>query len=410
MKRQATDQLSISGIQDSEIQLSLGLIIPRGNPNFKSKWLSKTTAIRIPVVYVDRVKTLCKEWESGKSPHNDPIAPIASSAPISIDNRRSAIVYLRPNEIEADPVRFQYKIIHSKDGSSGSLSGVQQWDYNAEGVLQVWQDPQNGKTYVINGHNRLSLAKRLGVIDLPCQYLSASSDTEARALGAFSNIKSGHGSALDCAKFLRSTGSQDLASFGIPENCGIAKDGYALSVLSCTLFNQVLTGSLDQSLAVLVGSRLTDHDLQHKAVEVIESGNYSRSMQVDIIEEIKNNAIEITEFNLFGDDVSSDSLFLEIVDLKNFIRKELQQQKRLFSTVVNNEEKLRTGQNLINVDTSSAISLDAKITLNRFEIEQKFSSPVSSVIRENATKLRTAKNKFTVRKACLDTVIQLLAG
>jgi len=277
-------------------------------------------------------------------------------------------------------------------------------------VLQVWQDPQNGKTYVINGHNRLSLAKRLGVIDLPCQYLSASNDSEARALGALANIKAGHGSALDCAKFLRNSGSPALVSLGIPENCSIAKDGYALSVLSCTLFNQVLTGSLDQGLAVLVGSRLTDHDLQHKAVEVIEPGNYSRSMQIDIIEEIKNNAIEITEFNLFGDDVSSDSLFLEIADLKNFIRKELQQQKRLFSTVVNNEEKLRTGQNLINVDTSSAISLDAKITLNRFEIEQKFSSPVSSVIRENATKLRTAKNKSTVRKACLDTVIQLLAG
>jgi hypothetical protein len=88
----------------------------------------------------------------------------------------------------------------------------------------------------------------------------------------------------------------------------------------------------------------------------------------------------------------------------------LQQQKRLFSTVVNNEEKLRTGQNLINVDTSSAISHDAKVTLNRFETEQKFSSPVSSVIRENAAKLRTAKNKFAVRKACLDTVIQLLAA
>lgn len=409
MKRSPTNQLSISGIQESEIQLSLGLSIPRGNPNFKSKWLSKTAAVRIPVIYVDRVKSLCKEWESGSDSVHNPIATAATAAR-SIDNARSPIVYLKPEEIYADPVRFQYKLMHSKDGSSGSLSGVTQWDYNSEGVLQVWEDPQNGRTYVINGHNRLSLAKKLGVIDLPCQYLKASSDAEARALGALANIRSGHGTALDCAQFLRDSGSPDLQSLGISENCTIAKNGHALSVLSCTLFAQVLIGSLDESLAVLVGSRLTDHGLQHKAVEVLESGNYNRSMQIDIIEEIKNNAVEVTEFNLFGDDVSIDSLFLEIADLKNFIRKELQQQKRLFSTVVNHEDKLRTGQNLINVETSSAISLDAKVTLNRFEIEQKFSSPVSSVIRENAAKLRTAKNKFSVRKACLDTVIQLLAA
>ena len=71
---------------------------------------------------------------------------------------------LTPDQIKADPKRFQYKIIgeSTKTGEVGSLSGVQRYDPNLAGIIQVWQDPADGQTYVVNGHNRLALANRLG--------------------------------------------------------------------------------------------------------------------------------------------------------------------------------------------------------------------------------------------------------
>ena len=69
------------------------------------------------------------------------------------------------SEIAADPTRFQYKENVDAQGvqQQGSLEGVQGWSTDAEGALQVWQDPADGRTYVVNGHNRLALAQRLGI-------------------------------------------------------------------------------------------------------------------------------------------------------------------------------------------------------------------------------------------------------
>ena len=67
---------------------------------------------------------------------------------------------LRAEAIEIDPQRFQFKIKASSQGATGSLAGVSSWSQSAEGVLDVWLDPVNLKTYVVNGHNRLGLAKR----------------------------------------------------------------------------------------------------------------------------------------------------------------------------------------------------------------------------------------------------------
>ena len=76
----------------------------------------------------------------------------------------SGVTRMDPNEIEADPVRFQFK--RDTGGKAGVGDELKDpdvpWNEELGGVLTVWRDPANGKTYVVNGHHRLDKAKRMG--------------------------------------------------------------------------------------------------------------------------------------------------------------------------------------------------------------------------------------------------------
>lgn len=116
--------------------------------------------------------------------------------------------FMATEEIAVDPERFQFK--QGTDGqgqqTGASLSEEEFWNPRAEDVIEVWDDPADGKTYVVNGHNRLALAKRLGIPSLPVQRINASSPQAARAYGAISNISDGRGMPEDAARFAQEAG------------------------------------------------------------------------------------------------------------------------------------------------------------------------------------------------------------
>ena len=78
-------------------------------------------------------------------------------------NRLMGMPYLNVEQIKLDPVRFQFKGGVDAQGvqKGQSLEGVEKWNNDAEGVVQVWED-SDGIVYMVNGHNRLQKAKELG--------------------------------------------------------------------------------------------------------------------------------------------------------------------------------------------------------------------------------------------------------
>jgi hypothetical protein len=110
--------------------------------------------------------------------------------------------------IQADPERFQYKQDHAKSGASGTFD--REAKFNAEMVrdnpLQVWSDTGDGKTYIIDGHNRLALAKRDAVETVPVEFIKAKTAEEAKAVGAIKNIIQGNGTEKDTARFVDESG------------------------------------------------------------------------------------------------------------------------------------------------------------------------------------------------------------
>jgi hypothetical protein len=63
------------------------------------------------------------------------------------------------------------------------LDGVEFYNSAVAGVISVWRDPDDAKLYVIDGHRRLRLAKRVQSPVVLVQFLEASTDADAFAKG-----------------------------------------------------------------------------------------------------------------------------------------------------------------------------------------------------------------------------------
>lgn len=107
---------------------------------------------------------------------------------------------MKAADLKRDPSRFQYKMNTNPDGVTGQFKDVK---FNPElaGRLAVWQDPQSGETYVVNGHHRHELAERSGFDGgVSVYHMSAANEQEARAKGALMNIAGGNGTAVDAGR------------------------------------------------------------------------------------------------------------------------------------------------------------------------------------------------------------------
>ncbi len=214
---------------------------------------------------------------------------------------------IRPDEISFDPSRFQYKIGGSTTtGEVGSLSGVRKWDPNLSGVMSVWKDPQDGKTYVVNGHNRLALARRLGAEAVTVRFLNAQNATEARAIGALQNIAEGAGTPMDAAKFFRDTGIKsraDVEARGLPLGSGQADKGLRLSKLPGDVFNAVVRGDLTVNRGAIIGGSGLDEAKQREVFKMISSrkGIADQTLQ-ELVEHAKASEQRTqTTMSLFGE-------------------------------------------------------------------------------------------------------------
>jgi len=314
----------------------------------------------------------------------------------------SGIAEADPSKIQVDPKRFQYKIIgeQTKSGEVGSLSGVKTWDSNLGGILQVWQDPKDGGVYVVNGHNRLALAKKLNAESVTVKLIDAKSPEEARAIGALTNIAEGRGNAQDAAKFFRDSGltKQDLEKKGVPMREKIAEDGLALASLSDSLFNRVVQGQIPEQRAVVIGSKIKDHRQQQDLLELVEKEEKKgKKITNDTIEELSDmvtNAPTVTEsqgglFDLLGFSPESRSLAIEKAQIQSAIKRQLQREKRLFSTVGKSKaaSDLAKAGNKINVEESSEIADIAEKALGAFDQEKMLTGKVSTLLNQAAEKL-----------------------
>jgi len=313
------------------------------------------------------------------------------------------------NAIQVAPEIFQFKEGVDAQGrqQGNSLSGVDYWNTDAEGVIQVWTNPTDGLPYVVNGHNRLAKAKELGIPSIRAEELLAKTPEQARAQGAISNIAQGGGTPFDAAKFIREAGIQDAAQLeaaGIPLNSGTGAQGLALSKLPDNLFQAAVNGELPMGRALALGGSGLDPEGMTRVYQLAQG----REMTDRTFTELTQMAstapkVESDQMGLFGPEVIDTTVMK--ADLAGRVRGELISNKNLFKKVGRKkaasalQEKAGT---TVDQGAAADAAATAEAVLADFD-QTKYAAdtPISQLLNEGAAEIAAGAEPAVVAKRIL---------
>lgn len=314
---------------------------------------------------------------------------------------------VEPTTIRFDAKRFQFKRLSGKDGNVGSLTGVKVFDPNLAGVLLCWKDPKDDLIYVVNGHNRLILARSLKIPEIAVKLIKAETATEARFIGGLANIAEKSCDIYDVAKFLRdnSLSDKELADRGICLKGVIVKDSLAIIKLNDLLFSKFLSGELPSEIAIAIGeaelSESQQNSIWDSVKKIMDEGkDLTKTLVKDFIDSVQI-VDQYYVADLFGK-VSPVSCAYEYAKLSNQIVRIMSKNVKVFGVAAKNSDLLKEGNNQIDQDTSTNISQKNQAILNWFKRESKFVGPVAQYLNQQA--LRLAKKQHII----IDQIIQSL--
>lgn len=296
------------------------------------------------------------------------------------------------SDIQVDAQRFQFKQDVNEAGEQigNSLSGVDRWDTNAEGVIDVWTDPADGITYVVNGHNRLARAQQLGIPTVPIREMPAATAAEARSMGAMANIKEGRGTVFDAAKFMRDSGITDveqLQRMGAPLSDGNAARGLALSKLPDNLFQDAVDGRLSIGKAAALGGSGLDETQMQAAARALARKDMSDAAFNEVVQQVRSAPVmETGQVDLFGNSETL-SLMTQKAELVTRIRSDLISEKNLFGRTARGAGRLERGGNVIDVQGSQQVAADAQAVLAMFDQVKYAPGPVSDLLNDGAQQI-----------------------
>lgn len=174
-----------------------------------------------------------------------------------------------PAELVVDPKRFQFRqSVVSLTGTDGRLRDACRWNPALAGCLLVW--PEGDRLCLVDGHHRHRLAMANEVPEVAVLLIDARDATQARTIGALSNLANGTATAPDVAKLLRDSGMTvaEVAQQGISARSKVLKDAAALVPLAAPLFARVCTGELDLEMGLALaaaGPHAIQRDLAKEA-------------------------------------------------------------------------------------------------------------------------------------------------
>ena len=274
---------------------------------------------------------------------------------------------VRPSELTLDPQRFQYKEA-DEAGVTGALRGVQKWEPALANPITAWQG-NDGKLYVVNGHQRTDLARRAEAagqdVQMPAKvYREADGYTpdDMKVLGAYQNIAEGSGTAIDAAKVLRGQASLP-ASRQMPElppNSQLVQQGRGLANLSDEAFGAVVNGVVPSAYAAHVGAMLKDPREQMAAIDVLARGQPQNSQQARMmVQDVRDSGFfRGAQTTLFGDQAFAQSMVPERAKILDAALQNLRRGKNLFRAAVEGEGELAKAGNQMDRAANEKVRAD----------------------------------------------------
>jgi hypothetical protein len=345
----------------------------------------------------------------------DTFGAMAAEGRVPIVNRMMGAQMLPTGEVQAAPLVFQYKggVNEAGEQIGNSLEGVERWDPNAENIIQVWRDAGGeigdpGMVYVVNGHNRLAAAKRLGIPSMRVEYLDAPTAAEARLQGAISNVSDGKGTVFDAAKLAREYDIKDpaqLKALGKPGASGFWKDGIAVGRLPEDVFTAAVNEQIPLRRAVIIGESGVDEETMRSAYRYLVQQGPDNVKEGTLREMLAMSKSSPASSSADQPDLLSGTEWaqnfnagmLAKAEVAGAVRLLLSKEKKLFGTVGRQAGQIeRVGQ----VDATAAkdISGEASRALAIFDDLKYQTGPVGDLLNEGTQRVLAGEQAAQVAK------------
>ena len=343
---------------------------------------------------------------------SEPTSPISpQAAQRSVDNLDGVIYDLDPMDIEVDAKTFQFKEGGDEFGVTERLQGITTWDKYKAGTVTVYEYA-DGRMAIADGHQRLGLAKRIRSQD-PSQdirvfaYKLRETDgitpPEARVIAAMKNIAEGTGTSIDAAKVLRVDPSRISE---LPPRSELVRQARDMMGLSDTAFGAVVNGVVPPNYGAIVGRLIDDEGLQGAAIEVLAKADPSNAFQAEaIVRQVREaDADQVEQISLFGEELVTESLYVERAKVLDRAYKELRRDKAAFETLVRNSERLEAEGNVLVKDVNQRKANTDAQTIALLQTLANRKGPLSDALNDAARTARDTNSYVAATGGFLDAV------
>jgi hypothetical protein len=279
---------------------------------------------------------------------------------------------LRPDEVQTNAALMQYKSGGDEQGITDALKGVEQWNPLLSQQILAWE-PNEGGRIVVDGHQRVGLAKRLFAEDdsirLPTVVVREADGItaeQARVLGALRNIANGTGTLLDNAKVLRD------APEGVrmlPNNGPLVRDSVGLSRLSYPAFGAVVNDIISPQVAAQIGLHAAHVPESHMAlVDLLRKERVNSPAEAAAItrQALADGfgTVDEKQLNLLGD-TPQQSLYVPAARIMAAAAKRLKEEKRTFRVLSEKASTIEAAGNVLDraANESKVISNDEALAI-----------------------------------------------
>jgi hypothetical protein len=320
----------------------------------------------------------------------------------SLDEIKGHVKVYRPEEIEFDAVNFQYKTDGDVRGVSQKLANVQEWDNVAAGSVLVYEF-KNGTKAIVDGHQRLGLAKRLSSqgkkIELfahTFREVDGVLPEEAMLRGLMVNLMNNTGSAIDAAKIMRSRFGADWSKFSkfLPATTKLVKNTQALTKLSDDAWGMVLNNKNLMNLGARVGSIIDDKSLHANIIKILKDKKFTSLAELEQTLRLTNTLPKTVtkQDTLFGTDFFAETLLVERSQMLNWAKKNINKRSAAFKTIIENDTTLQKAGNKLNKLNNEEQRLIYEQVQDRFEqVATQTGSELSARLTSAAKLLKDGK-------------------
>lgn len=318
--------------------------------------------------------------------------------------------------IATDPQRFQFKEAGrlTKTGVSGSLKEAAEYDPLFGKIISVWRDPADGQLYVVNGHNRLDLARRSGRENILTWEIEAPTAEQARAIGAMENMAEGMGTPWDAAKIMRDMGIdlEQLRQRNINVRGPIAEKAIPLTRLPQELFDKGVTGKLDMAKAVALGSEALDEAVIRDVAAAAGKGKWSAEKILQAMQEAKFAQTSGPAGGVLPgmEDLFRTSNFSQLLDVRTEAFKALREEMVALTSAARPGRKgiLEAAGNVIDVAGSQAAREQAAAAVEVFNRVTGYTGPVRDLLNEMAAQVKGRRTAGVVVSENIDRLRQAI--